>query len=342
MRKKWISVLCILGTIGLMGCQSFTDKKEAGQAEKELFAMDTYMTLKAYGDNAEEAVSKGEKEIQKLDELLSTGKADSEISKLNESGTGILSQDTDQLIKKSLELYKDTGGIFDISIYPVAEAWGFGKKEYRVPSQEELDRLLPLVDAGKLSYSEEKRELTFGQEGMKIDLGGIAKGYTSSKIMEIYRKEGLTGGMVNLGGNVQTMGKKPDGEPWKIAIQSPEKDGHYLGVLLIQEKAVITSGGYERYFEENGIRYHHILDPSTGKPADSGLASVTIISDDGTQADGLSTSLFIMGKEKAEAYWREHRDEFDVILLTDDGKLYISEGIEKQFSSDREFSILKR
>lgn len=341
MRKKWIAVLCILGTMGLMGCQTFADKKEAKQAEKELFAMDTYMTLKAYGEKAEEAVEKGEEEIRRLDNLLSTEKADSEISQLNEKGTGILSPDADQLIKKSLELYQDTGKMFDISMYPVAEAWGFGKKDYRVPSQEELDRLLPLVDAGKLSYSKEKKELTFGQAGMKIDLGGIAKGYTSSKIMDIYRKEGVTGGMVNLGGNVQTMGKKPDGEPWKIAIQSPEKDGRYLGVLLIQEKAVITSGGYERYFEQDGVKYHHIIDPATGKPANSGLASVTIVSSDGTRADGLSTSLFIMGKEKAEAYWREHRDEFDVILLTDDGKLYVSEGIAKQFSSDREFSVLK-
>lgn len=342
MKRKWVAALCILMAIGVMGCQSITGGKTAKEAQKEVFAMDTYMTLKAYGDKSQEAVDEAEKEIRKLDDLWSTGKADSEISKINKEGKGTLSPDTDRLIQASSKLYKDTDGLFDISIYPLMEAWGFTGKEYRVPSQEEIDLLLPLVNGGNISYSKEKKGLTFAKEGMKIDLGGIAKGYTSSRIMEIFQKKGMKGGMVNLGGNVQTMGKKPSGEPWKIAIQSPKKDGNYLGVLEIGEKAVITSGGYERYFEQDGVRYHHILDPSTGKPAESGLASVTIVSDDGTRADGLSTSLFIMGKEKAEDYWRKHSKEFDVILLTDDGKLYVSEGIEKHFSSDRDWSVLKR
>ena len=158
--------------------------------------------------------------------------------------------------------------------------------------------------------------------------GGVAKGVTS--------------GLVNLGGNAQVLGTKPDGSLWRVAVQSPDSEDEYLGVLETKDKAIITSGGYERYFEKDGVTYHHIIDPSTGYPADNGLISVTIVSADGTLADGLSTSLFVMGKDKATDYWKAHSDEFDMILLTDDEKLYVSEGIKDSFTSDREFEIVEK
>ena len=148
--------------------------------------------------------------------------------------------------------------------------------------------------------------------------------------------------MVSLGGNVQALGAKPDGSKWKVAVQNPDSDESYIGVLEIAGKAVITSGGYERYFEKDGKTYHHIIDPATGYPADSGLKSVTIISSDGTLADGLSTSLFIMGKDKACDFWKEHSDKFDMILMTDDNELYVSEGIADVFSSDLTTNIVKK
>lgn len=132
---------------------------------------------------------------------------------------------------------------------------------------------------------------------MKVDFGGIAKGYTSASVMEIFKECGVTSGLVSLGGNVQALGSKIDGSSWKVAVQNPDSEENYLGVLSIKDKAVITSGGYERYLK-NGKVYHHIIDPSTGYPANSGLKSVTIVSNDGTLADGLSTSLFIMGLKK--------------------------------------------
>ena len=174
-----------------------------------------------------------------------------------------------------------------------------------------------------------------------IDFGGIAKGYTSSRIMDIYKDNGITSGLVNLGGNVQALGTKTDGTKWKIAVQSPDDTEDYLGILSVQDKAVITSGGYERYFEQDGVTYHHIIDPKTGYPAESGLVSVTIVSDDGTLADGLSTSLFIMGEEKAADFWREHKDDFDAILMSDDGTLYVTEGLENDFSTERTVEIIR-
>ena len=300
---------------------------------KELFAMDTYMTLTAYGDNGKDAVDQAAEEIKRLDTALSTGNEDSEVSKLNANRGGSLTEDTQYLLEESMELYESTGGLFDIAIYPVMEAWGFPAQDYRVPKKSELENLLALTDASKIQYNEDEDTVSFEQEGMKIDFGGIAKGYTSSRIMKIYEEQGVTSGLVNLGGNVQALGEKPDGSKWKVGIQDPEGKTDYLGTLSIKNQAVITSGGYERYFEEDGKTYHHIIDPRTGYPADSGLLSVTIVSSDGTLADGLSTSLFIMGKDEAIKYWRDHSEEFDGILETEDGSLYVTEGIAEDFEA---------
>ena len=201
---------------------------------------------------------------------------------------------------------------------------------------------LELADPSLIDYDKETSTVSFKKDGVQIDLGGIAKGYTSSRIMDIYKEKGVTSGLVNLGGNAQVFGTKPDGSLWRVAVQSPDSEDEYLGVLEMKDKAIITSGGYERYFEKDGVTYHHIIDPSTGYPADNGLISVTIVSADGTLADGLSTSLFVMGKDKATDYWKAHSDEFDMILLTDDEKLYVSEGIKDSFTSDREFEIVEK
>lgn len=308
---------------------------------RDVFAMDTYMTLTAYGDNAENALDKAEAEIERLDNLLSTGDGNSEIYALNQNGTGTISEDTETLLNESEKLYTDTEGVFDITIYPIMDAWGFTTQNYRIPSDEELKGLLENVNASKIQYDKASKKVAL-PAGVKIDFGGIAKGYTSSRIMDIYKKCGVTSGMVSLGGNVQLLGAKPDGSFWRVAVQSPDDTNDYLGVLEAEDKAVITSGGYERHFEENGKIYHHIIDPATGYPAENGLKSVTIVSDDGTLADGLSTSLFIMGKDKACDFWKEHSDKFDMILMTDDNELYVSEGIADVFSSDLTTNIVKK
>lgn len=312
------------------------------EAVRDVFAMDTYMTVKAYGSNGDAAVDAAVDEINRLDALLSTGKKDSEIGQINANNGGQLSEDGAVLMERSLELYKSTNGAFDVAIYPVMKAWGFTDGNYQVPDADTLKATLELVDPSLIDYDKETSTVSFKKDGVQIDLGGIAKGYTSSRIMDIYKEKGVTSGLVNLGGNAQVFGTKPDGSLWRVAVQSPDSEDEYLGVLETKDKAIITSGGYERYFEKNGVTYHHIIDPSTGYPADNGLISVTIVSADGTLADGLSTSLFVMGKDKATDYWKAHSDEFDMILLTDDEKLYVSEGIKDSFTSDREFEIVEK
>ena len=348
--KMVMACVCLSVSLLLGGCNNIkhdttTETKNTQteeKASKDIFAMDTYMTVTAYGAKAQEAVDEAEAEIQRLDELLSTGNEESEIAQLNQNKSATLSEDAGYLVERALELNKETDGAFDIAIYPVMEAWGFPTQNYQVPTADTLESLLKLVDASQIIYDEDSRKISFGQEGMKIDLGGIAKGYTSSRIMEIYKENNISSGLVNLGGNVQALGTKTDGSKWRVAVQSPDDTEDYLGILSVEDKAVITSGGYERYFEQDGKTYHHIIDPKTGYPAENGLTSVTVVSEDGTLADGLSTSLFIMGKDKAIEFWRAHSDEFDIIMLTDEGKLYVTERIQDDFSTEMEMEIIKK
>lgn len=302
-------------------------------ATKSIFAMDTYMEITAYGRDSEEAVEAAAQEIQRLDALLSTGLAESEVSCLNRNKSGTLSEDTGYLLRRSLALWEETAGAFDITVYPVMQAWGFDTQQFRVPDEEELRALCARVDASGLVYNEETNALTL-PEGVELDFGGIAKGYASMRVAQIMREYHIRSAKLNLGGNVQLIGARPDGQAWRIAIRNPQPEEPYLGVLSVKDKAVVTSGGYERYFEKAGVIYHHILDPKTGRPAQTGLVSVTIVSADGTLADGLSTALFVMGREKAAAFWRENSDRFDAVLLDEDNCLYVTEGIADDFAAE--------
>ncbi|MDE6150042.1 MAG: FAD:protein FMN transferase [Ruminococcus sp.] len=314
------------------------DKTEAKTID--LFAMDTYMTLSAYGENAENALNKAKERINQLDSLLSTGNKNSEIYSLNLNGKGSLSEDTSEVFKSALDISEQTKGAFNPVVYPLMEAWGFADKNFRIPDNETISKLLTLTDTNNIDFN--NNDVSFQKEGMKVDFGGIAKGYTSSKIMDIFKESGVESGMICLGGNVQVLGTKPDGSLWRVAIQNPDSETEYLGILQISDKAVITSGSYERYFEQNGKRYHHILDPKTGYPSESGLKSVTIISNDGTLADGLSTALFVMGLDKALSFWKLHSDEFDVIFYSEENELYITDGVKDYFSSDLDYEVIEK
>lgn len=349
-----IKKICLVLTIvlAMTGCGRTDDKhteeevsaKDTGFSEpavKEIFAMDTYMTLTAYGERGQEAVNAAAKEIERIETLLSTEIEDSEISVINHKGNGEISEDTKRLVESSMQLYEKTEGLFDITIYPVMRAWGFTDGNYRVPEKEKLEELLTNVGTDKISIDADGKNISV-EKGVEIDLGGIAKGYTSERVMDIFREYGVTSGVVSLGGNVQTLGAKEDGSKWRVAVRKPDKDDEYAGVISVEDKAVITSGGYERYFEQDKKTYHHIIDPRTGYPAENGLTSVTIVNDDGTMADGLSTSLFIMGEEKAISFWRENSSEFDMVLIDEEGNILVSEGLADSFESDYGFEIIER
>lgn len=314
---------------------SALDSEREEVSEGEIFALDTAITLKVYGKRRDEVLKKLENRILELDELLSTGKETSEVSRLNMSGKAILSETGRELMERSLELNKETDGLFDISIYPLMELWGFPGKNYKVPSDKEIKENLKNVGSDKIIFDEGTGEISFKNKGMKIDFGGIGKGYITDELVKILTEEKVESAIINLGGNVFGFNSKPDGSLWNVAIRDPNEPENYMAAVKLENCAVITSGGYERYFEENGKIYHHILNPVTGKPSDSNLKSVSIISQDGTLADALSTSLFIMGEKKAIEYWKTKGKNFDVILLTEDNRLLVSEGISERIVSDR-------
>ena len=352
MKRKVLTAagICIGILILTEGSRYFVQNQKC---QKQLFAMDTYMEFTAYGKNSEKAVDAAIEEVQKLDAMLSAENSKSEVYALNEQGNLQATDDLAELTLRGKEIYQETDGLFDDTIYPVMKLWGFPTGNYHVPTAAEVQKKLALVDGNKVEIqtrdsdekgrdSKEKANFVTLGADQQIDFGGIAKGYTGQKLAELFQEYGVSSALVSLGGNIQAIGTKPDGSSWKVGIRDP-KGGQqdYIGVLSVENQAVVTSGGYERYFEEDGETYIHIINPRTGYPADGDLLSVTIVSKDGTLADGMSTALYIMGYEKACQFWRQHREEFNVILVTDDGKIHISENLKGNFQTEWELEMIE-
>ena len=349
-KKYWAVLLTVCFSILLSACAAGSP-----EVSKDIFAMDTFMNIRAYGENADEAVERCVQEIERLEKLFDAQDTKSEISGLNREKTMKVSADTAEIISRASEVSAITDGAFDITVYPVVKAWGFTSGEYKIPDRDDIEALLENTGQDRIVIEsagekpDEEEVLIQMPENFEIGLGGIAKGYASDRLMEIFRQEGIESGIVSLGGNVAACGTKPDGKPWRIAIENPDtekkikalKNAEYIGVVEVSDKSVITSGGYERFFEKDGVRYHHIIDPKTGSPADSGLISVSIISDNGCLADGLSTALFVMGREKALQCWSEHKSMFDCILVESDGSVTITEGIMSCFSSEISYEVYR-
>ena len=340
MNLKKILALGLASAILFTGCaerreaaqQMLENQKMENRHEATTFAMDTVMTFTVIHEDGDEIIIDAEQEIRRLENLLSVTVESSDISKLNAAaGKEALDMqiDTQVLLAKGKELGEKTGGAFDIAISPIVKAWGFTEEEHHVPTQAELDALLPVTDPSDVILDAGKAYLQ--KEGMAVDLGGIAKGYTSDKVSELLKEKGVESAIVSLGGNVVGIGRKPDGEKWEVALANPLDANDYCGLISIEDKAVVTSGGYQRFFEENGRKYHHIIDPVTGYPAESGLLSVTIISESGTEADVLSTALFVMGLEDALEYWQKNGG-FEAIFITEAGEVIATEGADACFA----------
>lgn len=304
----------------------------------EFFAMDTVMTINAYGSKSESAVKAAQNEINRLDKLLSVQNENSEIFKLNQSKEMTVSEDTLTLITRSKELYTLTAGAFDITCEPLTREWGFySGLENKVPSQMAIENALEGVGAEHINI--ENSTVTL-DSNTSLDLGGIAKGFASHKAAEILKDYGVTSALMSLGGNVRAVGSKPDSESWSVAVTDPDDNSKSIGTLKISDKAVVTSGGYQRYFEENGQIYHHIIDTKTGYPADSGLKSVTVVSEDDALADALSTALFVMGLEKSEQFYSENNSLFGAVFITDKGEIYVTDNLKDSFMSEQGFEVI--
>jgi len=339
--KNALALLLLAGLL-LSGCATAAGSAAVSDAynSSSLFAMDTYMELRVYGDA--ELLTRAASLIRGLESRLSVTDPGSEIYALNRDKRAAVSADTLSLLTDALALCRRTGGALDLSVYPAVRAWGFTTDSHRVPEAAELATLLENVDYTRIRLEGDTATL---DEKMEIDLGSVAKGYTSGRVLDLFRESGVDSALLNLGGNVHALGAKPDGSPWRVAVQDPMGDG-YLGVVEVADRAVITSGGYERCFEEDGVTYWHIIDPATGAPARSGLISVTVVGSDGLTCDGLSTALFVLGLEKAAQLWRES-DDFEAIFVTEEGEISITQGLEGSFSllgdyARREVTVIRR
>lgn len=319
--------LLFIGLLELCMLAGCADTASDQPQTTSFFAMDTVMDFTIYGDKA--LLTGAEALISDLEETVSVTDKGSELYEINETGTGMLTGSAGELMQSALAMCRRTGGALDISIYPVVRAWGFTTGSYQVPEEDTLGELLDHVDYTKIQYND-KTGVVSVPDDMKIDLGSVAKGFAGRQAAQYLRENGVDSALLNLGGNVQTVGCKPDGTPWKIAVKDPN-GGTPMIVLSIQDQAVVTSGGYERYFEQDGNTYWHIMDPATGHPAESGLLSVTIVGGDGLVCDGLSTALFVMGLEKAAALWQES-DDFEAVFVTTEGDIYITAGLESNFA----------
>ncbi len=301
----------------------------AEPAESTIFAMDTVMSLRVYGGEADlDAVIQ---RINGIEADLSVTRETSQVWAVNHAGGEpvTVGEDFVALAELAHELGERTGGALDITMYPVVRAWGFTTSEYQIPSDETISSLLEKVDYTALTVDGDDAALP---EGMEMDLGAVAKGYAGEMAADLLRERGVASALLNMGGNVQTVGAKPDGSAWRIGIQDPNQPtGAYLGVLLLKDQAAVTSGGYERYFERDGVRYWHIMDPHTGAPARSGLTSVTIVGDKGGLCDGLSTSLFVLGLDGALDYWRTYGG-FEAIVVDEDQGVWLTGGLKDSFT----------
>lgn len=328
--KKRTSMVCGVGILLLTGVMMFcgcTRQENVPSETAEIFAMDTIMNLTVYDSNASEVLADAKAMVQKYEGLFSVNVDSSDVAKLNASA-GIpvkVSEETYEILQQSVRVSEQTDGLFDVSIYPLVRAWGFTTENYRVPEKKEIQDILSHVDYRDLVLG--KDYMVTVPKDMQIDLGAIAKGYLSQKLMEFFAEKKVTAAVVSLGGNVQTYGKKPDGSLFRVGITDPLDGVSVYGSIEVGEKAVITSGSYQRYFEVNGKKYHHIMDKRTGEPADSDLQSVTVIADRGETADALATALFIMGKEKAVAFANEH-EEISLILIDENNQVWHTQDLK--------------
>lgn len=283
------------------------------------------MTIQATGKNPEQALAAAQERVMEIEGNISTTLNSSDVYRLNHGEKITVSQDTRILTTYGLNLAQQTQGALNPALYPVTSAWGFTTGTYTIPTAFELSQLLPLTDYTKIKLNWDRIEL---EPGMALDFGALGKGYAGDEIVRILKERGITSALLDLGGNVQALGKKNDGTMWNIGIRNPW-GGSASAALKIADQAVITSGGYERFFTaKDGHQYIHIFDSNTGYPVENGVVSVTIVAESGLYADGLSTGMFVMGLEKASDFWKQHKD-FEMIIFTEEHNLYYTEGLVK-------------
>ena len=333
MKPRRLKLPALLLTVALLaGCRGRGPAgPEAAKAEKTEFMMDTVITITAYGPGAEEAVNAALAEMRRISALMNADDPESEVSRLNANAGKRpvkVSPETFYVLALAQRYSELSEGAFDVTVRPLVKLWGIGKKDKYVPAEEAVARARSLVNYRDLVLDEAAQTAYLERPGMGVDLGGVAKGYGADRAREVLREHGIRSALIDAGGNIWAIGSRPDGRPWRIGIRNPrpEHGGELLAVLPSEDLTLVTSGDYERYFIKDGVRYHHIFDPRTGRPARRAI-SATIVGQNSAEADVLSTAVFVLGPEKGLALIRR-LGRLEAVVVTPDEKIVSTGNLE--------------
>jgi thiamine biosynthesis lipoprotein len=312
------------------------------EAQSINFGMGTVVTHKTFGKHAEECLMAVREEAVRIEKLLSRFISESEICRIG-SSAGLncerLSCETFEVLSRALEFSSKSHGCFDVTIGPLAELWREGMVTDEPPKESRIKQMLSLVNYTDLILDPSDKTAGLRKKGQSLDLGGIGKGFAGDKFLEVFKEYGILSAFSNIGGNVVALGRKPNGSPWQVGIQHPRQENCLIGLVSVCNKAVVTSGDYQRYFTDcNGKRHHHILNPATGYPAESGLISVTIVADSSMTADALSTMAFIAGVEKGMVLIKQFPD-VEAIFVDSKLRVYATTGLKECFRTEKGFRV---
>ena len=326
LRKAMVSLVLT----GLVGCVEVSPVPESVVVKRTQMHMGTLVSITAVASDkkvAQGAIQAGFDEIKRLERLLSTWSSASELSHVNDAAGRHpveVSRETFDIVARSIEIARLTQGGFNIAVGPAVDLWGVTERQY-IPSDAELDQLKALVDWTNIQLDRDARTIFLPRGGMRIDVGGIGKGYAADHAVDEMKQAGAQGGVVALSGDIKTFGTLPDAGGFPVGINHPREEGALIAVMDLKDEAISTAGDYERFFERDGVRYHHILNPQTLRPARD-CQSVTVVAKEGTMADGLDTGIFVLGPERGMALV-ERLPHVEAIIIDHEGKMTVSSGL---------------
>lgn len=318
------------------GAATVSKEGDTKSLSQTFYIYDTVVNIKVFGDNvAQKNMDDIQSMLERMDMELSRTKEGGEVYAVNQAAgkeAVVVSDETLDVVKQSIQYAAEMDGLFDPTIGPLIDLWNIGSGGDKVPPQAEIDAAKSLTNYKDVEIDEAAKTVKLMKEHMVLDLGGIGKGYAADRIADYLKEQGLDSAMINLGGSsIIALGTKPNGSEWNIGLQDPDQSrGTQLGTIKIADEVIDASGVYERYFMQDNVRYHHILDPRTGYPSQNGLKSLTIMSPNATDADALSTGVFLMGIEEGMKYLQSLPENIEAFFITDDNKIYATPGIRER------------
>lgn len=318
------------------GGATVTGKGETKSLSQTFYIYDTVVNIKVFGEKvAQQNMDDIQNMLERMDIEFSRTKEGGEVYAVNQAAgkeAVVVSDETLDIVKQSVQYAEEMDGLFDPTIGPLIDLWNIGSGGVKVPAQADIDKAMSLTNYKDVIIDDAAKTVKLTKEGMVLDLGGIGKGYAADRIADYLKEQGLDSAMINLGGSsIIALGNKPDGAEWNIGLQDPDQSrGTQLGTIKISDEVIDASGVYERFFMQDNVRYHHILDPRTGYPSQNGLKSLTIMSPNATDADALSTGVFLMGLEEGMKYLESLPEDVEAFFISDDNKIYATSGIRER------------